>query len=453
MATPLPPKAEIPGARVTIVGAGLAGSEAALVLSASGTAVDLFEMRPGVSSPAHQTGWFAELVCSNSLGADRADSGKGLLKAELRALGSNLLRVADRVRVPAGKALAVDREAFGRLVTGAVRSRPNIRVVREEARTIPDDPVVILACGPIPSAAISESIRALAGGSGLFFYDAISPIVDASSLDANRGFFADRYGSGSGDYLNFPMTQVQYEAFLSALMSARVVPAREFEEERHFESCMPVEDLARRGPETLLFGPMRPVGLRDPRTGKIPYAVVQLRKENEAGTMYNLVGFQTKLAYPEQERVFSLIPGLGGARFLRYGSVHRNTFLDAPRHLHASMECRNRRGLFFAGQITGVEGYSESIASGFVAAVSAAARVAGKEPPEFPEESMIGALMRHITTPRRGAFQPMNANFGLLPLPAGVRKRERKTLQADRALSSIGEFRRRFFDFDPSCVT
>ncbi len=453
MATSRSPGADNSVARVTVVGAGLAGSEAALVLSASGTPVDLFEMRPGVSSPAHQTGLFAELVCSNSLGADRTDSGKGLLKAELRTLGCNLLRVADQVRVPAGKALAVDREAFGKSVTGTVRARRNIRVVEAEARTIPDDPVVIIACGPIPSEEISGSISALLGGMGLYFYDAISPIVDASSLDTSRGFFADRYGSGSGDYLNFPMTRPEWEAFFAALMSARVVPAREFEEERYFESCMPVEVLARRGEETLLFGPMRPVGLRDPRTGRIPHAVVQLRRENEAGTMFNLVGFQTKLTYPEQERVFSLIPGLGRAKFLRYGSVHRNSFLDAPRHLHSSMEYRNRKGLFFAGQITGVEGYVESIASGFVAAVSAAARVAGKEPPEFPEDSMIGALMRHITTLPRGSFQPMNANFGLLPLPTEGRKRERKERQANRALSSIEDFRRRVFNFNPLCDT
>ncbi len=454
MATSRSPGADNSVARVTVVGAGLAGSEAALVLSASGTPVDLFEMRPGVSSPAHQTGLFAELVCSNSLGADRTDSGKGLLKAELRTLGSNLLRVADQVRVPAGKALAVDREAFGVSVTGTVRARRNIRVVEAEARTIPDDPVVIIACGPIPSEKISGSISALLGGMGLYFYDAISPIVDASSLDTSLGFFADRYGSGPGDYLNFPMTRPEWEAFFAALVSARVVPAREFEEERYFESCMPLEVLARRGPETLLYGPMRPVGLRDPRTGKVPHAVVQLRRENEAGTMYNLVGCQTKLAYPEQEKVFSLVPGLERATFLRYGSIHRNSFLDAPRHLHPSMEFRGRRGLFFAGQITGVEGYVESIASGFVAAVSAAARAAGKEPPEFPEESMTGALMRHITSsPRRGTFQPMNANFGLLPVPPGVKKRERKVRQADRALSSIGEFRKRFINFNPLCAT
>jgi methylenetetrahydrofolate--tRNA-(uracil-5-)-methyltransferase len=453
VATPRPSGADPTAPRVTVVGAGLAGSEAALVLSASGIAVDLFEMRPGVSSPAHRTGWFAELVCSNSLGADRTDSGKGLLKAELRALGSNLFFLADRVRVPAGKALAVDREDFGRSVTEAVRARRDIRIWEMEAREIPDDPIVIVACGPIPSVAISESISALLGGMGLYFYDAISPIVDASSLEMDRGFFADRYGSGSGDYLNFPMTRHECEEFLSALLSARVVPARGFEEERYFESCMPVEVLARRGPETLLFGPMRPVGLRDPRTGEAPHAVVQLRKENEAGTMYNLVGFQTKLAYPEQERVFSLIPGLGRAKFLRYGSVHRNSFLDAPRHLLPTMEFRNRRGLFFAGQITGVEGYGESIASGFVAAVSAAARTAGKEPPEFPKESMVGALMRHITFPRRGVFQPMNANFGLLPVPPEVGKRDRRARQADLALSSVGEFRRRIFNFNPLCVT
>lgn len=452
MSTNRPRGVDKPIPRVTVIGAGLAGSEAALVLSASGTEVDLYEMRPRISSPAHRTGWFAELVCSNSLGADRTDAGKGLLKAELRALGSNLLHLADRVRVPAGKALAVDREAFGRSVTEAVRSRRTIRVVEEEAKAIPDDPVVIVACGPLPSEAIAGSVDAMLGGKGLYFYDAISPIVDASSLDTGRGFFADRYGSGPGDYLNFPMTRPEYEAFLAALLSARVVPARPFEEDRYFESCMPLEVLAGRGPETLLYGPMRPVGLRDPRTGKVPHAVIQLRRENEAGTMYNLVGCQTKLAYPEQQRVFSLIPGLERATFLRYGSIHRNSFVDAPRHLHPGMEFRGRKGLFFAGQITGVEGYAESIASGFVAAVSAAARAAGREPPEFPEESMTGALMRHITSPPRGAFQPMNANFGLLPIPPGAKKRDRKVRQADRALTSIAEFRRRTLEFNPLCV-
>ncbi len=441
-----------PDPRVVVVGAGLAGSEAALLLSAAGVPVDLVEMRPAVSSAAHRTGLFAELVCSNSLGSDAVDSGKGLLKAELRALGSNLVALADRVRVPAGKALAVDRDAFAAIVTEVVRSRQNVSVATAEVRRIPDDPLVVLACGPLPSEALSDAIAELLGDEGLYFYDAISPIVDAASVDHGAGFVADRYGAGGGDYLNLPMDRERYEAFLAALLSARVVPARPFEEERYFESCMPIEVIARRGPETLLFGPLRPVGLRDPATGKTPYAVVQLRKENAVGTMYNLVGFQTKLAYPEQERVFSMIPGLSRAAFLRHGSVHRNAFVDARRHLHPSLECRKRPGLFLAGQITGVEGYVESIASGFVAAVSAAARARGEEPDLFPAASMTGALMRHITSPGPGVFQPMNANFGLLPEALPGRKRERKARQAAAALDAIGAFRRDFFKFNPLCV-
>ena len=438
---------------VTIVGAGLAGAEAALSLSAFGATIDLYEMRPGLSSPAHATGWFAELVCSNSLGAEAEETGKGLLKAELRTFGSNLLALAERVRVPAGKALAVDRELFARSVTEAVGARAGIRVHRQEVRAIPDGPLVLVACGPLPSEALSRDLSAFFGGEGLYFYDAISPIVETSSLDLRQGFVADRYGSGRGDYLNFPMTKAEYETFLSALLSARTVPAREFEEERHFEACMPVETIASRGPDTLLFGPLRPVGLRDPRSGKVPHAVVQLRKENLAGTMYNLVGFQTKLAYPEQRRVFSLIPGLAKASFLRYGSVHRNSYLDAGRHLLPTMECRKRKGLFFAGQITGVEGYVESIASGIVAAASIAARATGREPQPFPAETVTGALTRHITTPRDGVPQPMNANFGLLnPVPGG-RKRDRKARQAARALSAAGEFRKRVFEYNPLCVT
>ncbi|MDA8121602.1 MAG: methylenetetrahydrofolate--tRNA-(uracil(54)-C(5))-methyltransferase (FADH(2)-oxidizing) TrmFO [Deltaproteobacteria bacterium] len=437
---------------VTVVGAGLAGSEAALVLSAAGIPVDLVEMRPGVSSPAHLTSWFAELVCSNSLGSEESESGKGLLKAELRLLGSNLLFLADRARVPAGKALAVDREAFARSVTDSVRTRPGIRVVEGEAREIPGVPLVILACGPLPSEAMSSSIRSLLGDDGFYFYDAISPIVDASTIDFDAAYFADRYGAGGGDYLNLPMSRERYETFLSELLAARVVPAREFEQERYFESCMPIEAIAGRGPDTLLFGPLRPVGLRDPRTGRIPHAVVQLRKENAAGTMYNIVGFQTRLAYPEQERVFSLIPGLSRVKFLRHGSVHRNGFIDAPRHLHPWMESRSRPGLFFAGQISGVEGYVESIASGFVAALSAAAVAMDERPLTFPGESMIGSLMRHIATPRPAAFQPMNANFGLLPEPAPGKKRERRARQAAAALSATAELRRSFFKYNPLCV-
>jgi methylenetetrahydrofolate--tRNA-(uracil-5-)-methyltransferase len=425
---------------VTIVGAGLAGSEAALLLSDAGIPVELFEMRPGRLTPAHRTGWFAELVCSNSLGSEEIPSGKGLLKEELRVLGSPLVRLAGSARVPAGKALAVDRERFGRLVTEAVRARPDVVVRCEEVAAIPDGPLVVLACGPLPPDGLAGSVREFLGDGGLYFYDAISPIVEAESVDRAASFVADRYGSGSGDYLNLPMDRAQYEAFLGALRSARTVPLRDFEEPKYFEGCMPVEEIARRGPETLLFGPLRPVGLRDPGTGKVPHAVVQLRKENAEGTMYNLVGFQTRLAWPEQQRVFSMIPGLSKATFLRYGSVHRNSFLDARRHLTPWMESRKRAGLFFAGQFTGVEGYVESIASGMVAAAAAAERARGRDPRAFPGESMIGALMAHITTPGPGEPQPMNANFGLLPEVPARRKKDRKLQKAEAALEAVRRF-------------
>jgi methylenetetrahydrofolate--tRNA-(uracil-5-)-methyltransferase len=425
---------------VTIVGAGLAGSEAALRLSRAGVAVDLYEMRPAKLTPAHRSGRFAELVCSNSLGSAELTSGKGLLKEELRILGSALLPIAEASRVPAGKALAVDREEFGRRVTEAVRSGTGIRVHEGEVKTIPGDPLVILACGPLASDAIASAIQDDLGDGGFYFYDAISPIVDAGTIDPEASFVADRYGVGTGDYLNLPMDRERYEAFLSALLTAKTVALRAFEEPRYFEGCMPVEEIARRGPDTLLFGPLRPVGLRDPRTGRIPHAVVQLRRENAAGTMYNLVGFQTRLTYPEQRRVFSLIPGLSSAGYFRYGSVHRNSFLDARRHLHPWMESRRRAGLFFAGQITGVEGYVESIASGLVAAVSAAGRAAGKEPRPFPGESMTGALMERITTPGRDRPQPMNANFGLLPDVGERRKRDRKERKVEVALEAIRSF-------------
>ena len=425
---------------VTVVGAGLAGSEAALRLSRAGVAVDLYEMRPTKLTPAHRSGQFAELVCSNSLGSGELTSGKGLLKEELRILGSTLLPIADASRVPAGKALAVDREEFGRRVTEAVRSCPGIRVHEEEMKTIPGDPLVILACGPLASDAIASAIRGVLGDDGFYFYDAISPIVDAETIDPEASFVADRYGVGTGDYLNLPMDRERYEAFLSALLTAKTVALRAFEEPRYFEGCMPLEEIARRGPDTLLFGPLRPVGLRDPRTGRIPHAVVQLRKENAEGTMYNLVGFQTRMTYPEQKRVFSLIPGLSSAGYFRYGSVHRNSFLDARRHLHPWMESRSRPGLFFAGQITGVEGYVESIASGLVAAVSASLRGAGKDPRVFPRESMIGALMERITTPGTDRPQPMNANFGLLPEVEVRRKRDRKERKAEVALAAIRGF-------------
>ncbi len=427
-------------AGAAVVGAGLAGSEAALRLSDAGVAVDLFEMRPGKGTEAHRTGWFGELVCSNSLGSEEIASGKGLLKEELRILGSRLLAVADATRVPAGKALAVDRERFARGVTDAVRSRPGIRIVEAEATEIPDAPLVVLACGPLASESISSALRRLVGEEGFYFYDAISPIVATETIGRETAYVADRYGAGTGDYLNLPMDRERYEAFLSALLSANTVPLRDFEEPRYFEGCMPVEEIARRGPETLLYGPLRPVGLPDPRTGKIPHAVVQLRKENSEGTMYNLVGFQTRLTYPGQKKVFSMIPGLENAEFLRYGSVHRNSFLDARRHLTPWMECRGREGLFIAGQITGVEGYVESIASGLVAGASAACRALGREPRPFPLESMVGSLMDHITTPGKGEPQPMNANFGLLPEVPLRRKLDRKARKAEIALDAVRGF-------------
>ncbi len=439
-------------ARVRIVGAGLAGSEAALVLSSAGVSVELIEMRPHRASPAHAGSSFAELVCSNSLGSEKPETGKGLLKAELRALGCNLLSIAESVRVPAGMALAVDRERFGERVTEAIAQRGNIRVNRCEQRSIPDESPAILACGPLPSEALGESIRAMFGSDGFYFYDAISPIVDASTIDPACSFIGDRYGDGVGDYLNLPMSKEEYDVFFEALMSARTVPARTFETEQHFEGCMPIEALGARGAETLLFGPFKPVGLRDPRTGSRPHAVVQLRKENVQGSMYNMVGFQTKLAWPEQARVFRMIPALRNAEFLRYGSVHRNSYIDSRHHLLPTLECRERPGLYFAGQVTGVEGYIESIASGFAAGTFVANSLRGESPPPFPADTMIGALLRFVTTPAEGAFQPMNANFGLLPEPAPGKKKERRGRQVAAALESIASYRSESFSFDPFCV-
>lgn len=426
---------------VTVVGGGLAGAECALFLADVGVAVTLNEMRPTVSSPAHRSGDLAELVCSNSLGSDETVSGKGLLKEELRRAGGRLLKFAELCRVPAGKALAVDRDLFGRLVTAAVEAHPRIGIVRAEATDIPDGENVVMACGPLPSEALASRLAAFFGDDGFYFYDAISPIVEADSIDLDHAFVADRWGKGDGDYLNLPLTREEYGDFLSALSSARLVPTRAFEEPRYFESCMPIEEMARRGPETLLFGPMRPVGLRDPRSGKNPFAVVQLRKENVEGTMYNLVGFQTRMAYPEQDRVFATIPGLRRAKYLRHGSVHRNAFVDGRRHLTVDLESKARPGLFFAGQLTGVEGYVESIATGFAVGVRVASRLIGKEAPPFPPQSVLGALLAHITTPGPGAVQPMNANFGLLPLPFTKKKRERKGMQAEAALAAIDAWR------------
>ncbi len=438
---------------VHIIGAGLAGSEAALVVSSAGLSVKLYEMRPEIMTPAHRSEHFAELVCSNSLGSVEITDGKGLLKKELEIFGSNLLEIARRFSVRAGKALAVDRWAFQTAVTEFIMRRKNIEVIREEVDTLDLGGITVVATGPLTSDRMSRKLAEEIGEENLYFYDAISPIVETDSLDLSRGFFANRYDQEGDDYLNFPMTEEEFDRFYEALLDADRVPAREFEDENYFESCMPIEVLARRGKRTLLFGPMRPVGLVDPRTGKMPFCVVQLRRENQEGTMFNMVGFQTRLKYPEQERVFRLIPGFEKARFLRYGSIHRNTYLNSPVFLNPTLEWKKKEGVFFAGQICGVEGYVESMATGLVAGVNAVRRAMGDVPLEFPVETMTGALLRYISTGKGRAFQPMNANFGLLPpVEKRCRKRDRRRLQAERAVEKAREFRTLYFNFQPLCV-
>ncbi|MEO0079460.1 MAG: methylenetetrahydrofolate--tRNA-(uracil(54)-C(5))-methyltransferase (FADH(2)-oxidizing) TrmFO [candidate division WOR-3 bacterium] len=418
---------------VTVIGAGLAGCEAALQCARFGVRVRLFEMRPLKMTPAHKTGDVAELVCSNSLKSDEPHNAHGLLKAELRIFGSVLLECAQRAWIPGGKALVVDRRRFSEEVQSAL-AQAGIVVERHEVTELPAN-LTIVATGPLTSDALARELTRLLGAERLFFYDAIAPIVAADSLDMSRIFAASRYGRGA-DYLNCPLTEEEYDRFVTELVRAELHPLHNFEETRFFEGCLPVEELARRGRLALAFGPMKPVGLVDPKTGKRPFAVVQLRKENEAGTMFNLVGFQTRLKHPEQERVFRLIPGLEQAVFLRYGSIHRNTFLDSPRVLLATLQPRIRPDLLIAGQLTGVEGYVESIATGLVAGVNAARLALDKEPIYFPTETMLGSLLRYITTPNPD-FQPMNANFGLLPPIEGPGRRQalvERALTAARAM-------------------
>jgi methylenetetrahydrofolate--tRNA-(uracil-5-)-methyltransferase len=425
---------------ITVVGGGLAGSEAAWQAAERGVDVMLYEMRPHKTTPAHVSGRLAELVCSNSLGSDLPDRAAGLLKTELRHLNSLVLACADRVRVPAGGALAVDREAFAAEVTRRVEGHPRIRIVREEVTAIPGGPAII-ATGPLTSDALAGAIAELAGQDHLYFYDALAPIVSADSIDMSIAFWASRYGKGDADYINCPMTEAEYERFVEALVAAERLPLRGFEQDdaRFFEGCLPVEVLAARGRDALAFGPLRPVGLTEPRTGKRPYAVVQLRQDNLAGTLYNLVGFQTNLRYGEQERVFRLIPGLERAEFVRYGQMHRNTFVNAPLLLEPTMAFRGRPGLFFAGQITGVEGYVGSVGSGWVAGVNAARFVLGQEPLALPGTTMLGALCHYVSRADPKSFQPMKANFGLLPpLEPPVRnKRKRFQAYAERALADL----------------
>lgn len=429
---------------ITVIGAGLAGSEAAWQAARRGVPVTLYEMRPARMTAVHRTDRFAELVCSNSLRGAALENAAGLLKEELRRLGSLVLRAADMHAVPAGAALAVDRDGFSEAVTRALLEHPLVTVRREEVPRIPPEGIVIIATGPLTSQALAEDIRRWTGEEYLSFYDAAAPIVTVESLDLSRLYRLSRYGKGEGsEYLNAPMTREEYEAFWRELVRAEPATPHNPEDKNvcFFEGCLPVEELARRGPDTLRFGPMKPVGLPDPRTGREPYAVVQLRQDNAAATLYNLVGFQTGLRWGEQQRIFRMIPGLERAEFARYGVMHRNTFIRSPRILRPTYQTRRRPDLFFAGQITGVEGYVESTASGLVAGVNAARLALGQEPVVFPPETAIGALARYITEADPDHFQPMNIAFGLLPPVNGGRgKRERHRLAAERALAALEAF-------------
>jgi methylenetetrahydrofolate--tRNA-(uracil-5-)-methyltransferase len=399
---------------VDVIGAGLAGSEAAYQLARRGVRVRLFEMRPLRMTEAHQTGSFAELVCSNSLRSQSLETAAGLLKQEMRLLGSIVIESATRTSVPAGSALAVDRERFANTITAALVGDPMIEVVRAEVQTIDARPTIV-ATGPLTSAALSAELNRIIGPRNLYFYDAIAPIVAADSIDMSIAFRASRYSVGGDDYINCPLDENEYHAFVQAVAGADKVAAHDFERAIYFEGCMPIEEMVRRGPMTLAFGPMRPVGLIDPRTGRRPFAVVQLRQDDREGRLYNMVGFQTKMTYGEQRRVLRMIPGLAGAEFVRLGSLHRNTFIDSPRLLLPTLQLRSRADLLLAGQMIGVEGYVESAAAGLLAAINAARIVRGRRPVVAPPQTALGSLMSYITDETRRNFQPMNASFGLMP--------------------------------------
>ena len=429
-------------AMVTVLGAGLAGSECAWQLAKRGVSVRLIEMKPGKMTPAHASPWFGELVCSNSLRSDELSNAVGLLKAEMRALDSLILASADANRVAAGGALAVDREGFARTITETLKNHPKIEILSEEATEIPEGEVVI-ATGPLSSDAIAEKIAALCTDSGLHFYDAVAPIVTLESVDMDSAFFASRYNKGTADYVNCPMGQEEYLAFVHELCAAKEAEIHGFDDGGVFEGCMPVEVMARRGVDTLRYGPLKPVGLVDPRTGRANYAVVQLRRDNAEGTLYNMVGFQTHLTWGEQKRVFSMIPALKNAEFVRYGVMHRNTYLNSPRLLDRYYRLRSDPRISFAGQMTGVEGYVESAASGLLVGIEAAARVLGFESVDFPQETAIGALAHYISGGSVGDFQPMNINFGIIT-PLGYRvkgKRNKNSEISKRSLEIIEEIK------------
>ena len=425
--------------KVAVIGAGLAGSEAAYRLAKEGIKVDLYEMRPKKMTPAHRTDRFAEIVCSNSFGSFEIGTGSGLLKEEMKLLGSLVIKVAEEFKVPAGAALAVDREKFSKRITEILEGHPNINVIREEVKRIPEDyEYIIIATGPLTSEELSKEIEKLTGSEHLYFYDAIAPTVDAETVDFSKGFWGDRYGKGSGDYFNCVLTEEEYEIFYIELIRGKQVPLKDFEKAVYFEGCLPVEEIARRGKETLLYGPMKPVGLVDPRTGKRPFAVVQLRKENREGTLLSLVGFQTKLKYPEQKRIFRLIPALRNATFVRLGSIHRNTFIQSQKVLLPTLQLKKKPNILFAGQITGVEGYAASSATGILAGLNVSRMIQGLNPVVPPKTTMLGGLINYITTPKE-ELQPMNPNFALLPpLNKKIKdKRKRKEEKAKRALSDM----------------
>ena len=422
--------------RVTVIGAGLAGSEAAWQLAQRGIQVTLCEMKPEKKIPAHETEYFAELCCSNSLRSDQLENAVGLLKEELRRLDSIIIRCADATRVPAGGALAVDRHGFARMVTNALRAHPNITVVEGEVTEIPEGEVII-ASGPLTSDALAEKLQQLFGeATTLNFFDAAAPLVSFESVDMDSAYFASRYDKGTPDYINCPMNEEEYKAFWRQLIGAEEAEVHGFEDKQVFEGCMPVEVMARRGEDTLRYGPLKPKGLPDPKTGRDPYAVVQLRKDNADGTIYNLVGFQTHLKWGEQKRVFSMIPALKNAQYLRYGVMHRNTYLDSPRLLDRYYRLRKEQRIAFAGQMTGVEGYVESCASGFLAGVELARRLRGLKPVDFPQETAIGALGLYVSNESVGSFQPMNINFGIMP-PLGHKVKGKRNKNAEIAARSL----------------
>jgi methylenetetrahydrofolate--tRNA-(uracil-5-)-methyltransferase len=423
---------------IVVIGAGLAGCEAAWQIVKRGGKVTLYEMKPEVYSPAHRSPFFAEIVCSNSFKSESLENGPGVLKKEMELLESLILKTARETRVPAGGSLAVDREAFSKKMTQIMEKLENVEIVRKEISAIPENGITVIATGPLTSEALSREIQRITGDRHLFFYDAISPIVTADSINFEKVFKASRYGKGGDDYVNCPMGEEEYYRFVNALNQAEKVSIHHFERRYLFEGCLPIEELAARGKDTLAFGPLKPVGLIDPKTGKQPFAVIQLRQENQFGTLFNLVGFQTRLKYEEQKRVFRVIPGLEMAEFVRLGSVHRNTFTDSPRLLKESLQLKDRPNLFFAGQITGVEGYMESTAMGLLAGINAFREARGRDPVFPPPTTAIGALIHYITHSQTIPFQPMNINFGLFPpLQGKARGRERRRLLAERALNEM----------------